>query len=79
MHLCIAAQILLAAAAHGAVLSNVEVWNFNQVSLNLSCLLTWETDTDNATDLIDVWFLVMQANPSSWIERVIMKVSLPRT
>lgn len=63
--------------------SNVQVPEFEQAGLELSFRVSWDTEPESVSaesDLVDIWLLSRQPNPSSWLETVLQEVCVcPKT
>lgn len=63
------------------ILSNVRISSSDQAGLELSFLLTWDTGAEMntsaaSTELINVWLITRQSDPSSWMETVVVEVCM---
>lgn len=82
---CVTYGIVFAfiAVSSDANLSNVQVPEFEQAGLELSFRVSWDTEPESVSsesDLVDIWLLSRQPNPSSWLETVLQEVCVrPKT
>lgn len=77
-----AASILAIAATSDAIFTNVEISNFVQSGLKLNFRVSWDTlskSPPDGADLIDIWLLTRQPDPSSWMETALVQVGVART